>query len=173
MAQRIRRLKIDPSALVYTRTIYFDTIENYCRGTKMTRDELESQLGSDGFTVLRGDSPPLVLYNANAPVCRRAFTLAHEVGHICLGHRDDNPENEAQANLFAANLLMPRILLFELKRRYGHISAGYICRVFTASRQAAELQMRQTADEFSALERELLRAYAGLLSSPGEPELGF
>jgi Zn-dependent peptidase ImmA (M78 family) len=141
----------------------------------MTREQLAEGLSRDGFTVSRGDFPPLVLYNEKSSAARRAFTLAHEAGHICLGHRDDSPQSEAEANLFAANLLMPRILLWELKRLRGKLCAEHACRVFLGSRQVARLQLLNLhgINSFGAAERELLRAYGNLLPAPGEPELGF
>jgi Zn-dependent peptidase ImmA (M78 family) len=141
----------------------------------MTREQLARGLSRDGFTVLREDLPPLVLYNEKSPMRRRVFTLAHEVGHICLDHRDDNPQNEAAANLFAANLLAPRILLWEIKRVCGGISEEHVCRVFLVSRHVARLQLINLHDieEFSAAEHKLLCAYRNLLPTPGEPELGF
>jgi Zn-dependent peptidase ImmA (M78 family) len=32
--------------------------------------------------------------------------LAHELGHVCLGHRDSTPRNERQADRFAARHLI-------------------------------------------------------------------
>lgn len=62
--------------------------------------------------------------NIDEPICRQRFTIAHELGHIILGHkgisfRDSNLQykdfilrmNEVTANSFAAELLMPEILL--------------------------------------------------------------
>lgn len=63
--------------------------------------------------------------NKYEPLVRQRFTIAHEIGHILLGHegisyRDPNYQKyndlimrakEANANSFAAELLMPEILL--------------------------------------------------------------
>lgn len=67
----------------------------------------------------------IILVNKLEPEVRQRFTIAHEIGHILLGHkgisfRDPNYQqytdlimraNEANANSFAAELLMPEILL--------------------------------------------------------------
>lgn len=66
-----------------------------------------------------------IVYRDTEPVQRCRFTVAHELGHIFLGHllintpqyrtfkiRDDN-ENEA--NVFARDLLAPACILHELK----------------------------------------------------------
>jgi Zn-dependent peptidase ImmA (M78 family)/transcriptional regulator with XRE-family HTH domain len=52
------------------------------------------------------DEDPVVLLNAGTPGDRQRFTLAHELGHMVM-HSVPDPEQEAQANRFAAELLMP------------------------------------------------------------------
>ena len=41
---------------------------------------------------------------------RQRFSLAHELGHICLGHTEQNYKNEEEANFFAGYLLSPTSL---------------------------------------------------------------
>lgn len=41
-------------------------------------------------------------------------TLAHELGHACLGHRDDRPKHEVQADRFAAERLIDHDKLIDL-----------------------------------------------------------
>jgi len=55
-------------------------------------------------------------FNGNHPWCRRRFTIAHEIGHLLLGHgcnksMDDDSLNETEANQFAAELLVPQSFL--------------------------------------------------------------
>jgi Zn-dependent peptidase ImmA (M78 family) len=74
--------------------------------------------------VVYKDNPPKILLNPTEPAARKNFTLAHEIGHIALGHgngedriidtRNDilNPaknSREWDANEFAAELLMPEV----------------------------------------------------------------
>lgn len=49
---------------------------------------------------------PIVLLNAGTPGDRQRFTLAHELGHMVM-HSVPHPDQEKQANRFAAQLLMP------------------------------------------------------------------
>jgi Zn-dependent peptidase ImmA (M78 family) len=52
--------------------------------------------------------PPLIFMNSAMPGDRYRFTLAHEVCHlICHNHPENEEELEAQADEFAAELLMP------------------------------------------------------------------
>jgi Zn-dependent peptidase ImmA (M78 family)/DNA-binding XRE family transcriptional regulator len=59
---------------------------------------------------------PLIFVNSHHPTPRALFTLAHELGHLLIGHNgsiavDDNfvgnTQTERQANAFAAAFLMP------------------------------------------------------------------
>lgn len=60
-----------------------------------------------------------IAFNESHPWCRRRFTIAHEIGHLLMGHTcnkslygEDN-FNENEANVFASELLMPKNLLKE------------------------------------------------------------
>lgn len=59
----------------------------------------------DGFTIT-SKAAPIIFFNKNMPWCRIRFTLAHELGHIVLGHLPRQGVEE-EANKFAAELLMP------------------------------------------------------------------
>lgn len=82
---------------------------------------LESKVG--GFILKKNGKAVRIYVNANDPLERRKFTLAHEIGHYWL-HRDDDGEFgyveyrdelstrgtdpvERWANSFAAELIMP------------------------------------------------------------------
>ncbi len=75
---------------------------------------LRFPLGSvDGLLVMV-DGLPTIGFNGDTSWVRRRFTIAHEVGHLMLGHTLDcgiDTDAEAEANQFAAELLMPLALL--------------------------------------------------------------
>ena len=69
----------------------------------------------DGITVTIGDSHT-VGFDENNPINRKRFSIAHELGHVVLGHtniknNDYDHESkdcrELEANEFAAELLVP------------------------------------------------------------------
>lgn len=60
----------------------------------------------DGLTIRTPDLPPCIFINRNQPADRQRFTLAHEIGHLVM-HRLPSIDMEAEANAFAAQLLMP------------------------------------------------------------------
>lgn len=65
--------------------------------------------GNDGLALVE-DGQPLILIADGMPMPRRRFTAAHELGHILLGHLDEEgpcrtltPEaRELEANIFAS-----------------------------------------------------------------------
>lgn len=80
-----------------------DLIENFgiiVLPCKFNSDKL------DGFTVF-GCDKPIIYINKDMPWCRLRFTLAHEFGHIVMGHVPGTTIEE-EANKFASAFLMPR-----------------------------------------------------------------
>lgn len=69
--------------------------------------EMLLEVSEYGFSILGGDKR-IVLYNETVPLGCIRFTIAHEIGHYVLRHRDeDDPSAEKEANCFARNLLCP------------------------------------------------------------------
>jgi Zn-dependent peptidase ImmA (M78 family) len=59
----------------------------------------------------------IILYNDEMDSNRIRFTIAHEIGHIVLGHEYSCEETESEADYFARNLLVPMGILI-----HRHIS---------------------------------------------------
>ena len=78
------------------------------------RDEVE-RVWPDAFTFRPDDFDPsrtIVFYNDSKSRGRIRFTLAHELGHLVLGHpNSDDPQLEAEANFFANYFLAPAPLV--------------------------------------------------------------
>jgi Zn-dependent peptidase ImmA (M78 family) len=96
-----------------------------------------------GISVYDGDKW-LIVYDDNIKTSVSRFTVAHEFGHIFLGHElkkgyyartfDKNkPEVEQAADMFAARLLAPACVLHELQA----LSAEQIAKVCNISISAA------------------------------------
>ena len=104
----------------------------------------------DGLSQWSGPYP-LMLINSTSPTDRKRLTLAHELGHLTLHTSDLADEPEAQANQFAAELLMPANeikpmlgakltlgRLVELKRYWGTSIAALIERAYSLRALQAE-----------------------------------
>ena len=72
--------------------------------------KLLCKISEDGFTQTK-DGVHIIWINDGIYNDRQRYTIAHELGHIVLGHfcKDDLPEEirEAEANFFAHRLLAP------------------------------------------------------------------
>lgn len=75
-----------------------------------------------------------IYYNDSMPRTRVRFSLAHELGHIVLGHGDYLvPENEAEANYFASCILAPRMAIHYAKCK----NENDVAKIFLLSSEAA------------------------------------
>ena len=129
---------------------YGVTLRSYQVGAPLIRElGLEAQCDiSDGFTVRSGDRC-YVFYNMEQPPGRVRFTIAHELGHVLLGHlgdgehtvynreasSEDAPE-EHMANVFASRLLAPACVLHAL----GAVTPEQIAAVCDISMAAARFR---------------------------------
>lgn len=98
----------------------------------------------DGVSTFTEQSIPVIWINAEMPNDRKRFTLAHELGHIVMHLRSDDlqkteEEKEQEANMFAAEFLLPRSQcredLFDLKyknlnlkKMYWKVSKAFLIR---------------------------------------------
>lgn len=139
----------------------------------------------DGMTFYK-NAAPIILYDNRKPPERIRFTVAHELGHLVLGHvkvtqfspigRGGHANNrlERAADQFAARLLAPACVLWGL----GLHSSDEIMRVCHISRQAAciraermKLLYRRNQFLVSPLEQALYRSFQDfILEAPHPPE---
>lgn len=147
--------------------IIVDSIQHYAQSVHRDPRDFIGECMSE-CVVFPRRGRYLILYNDwILSSARKRWSIAHEIGHICCCHTDDGPEQEAQANEFAAELLMPQIVLREA------ISAGLVCTVqdvaslFKVSLQAAQSQLRRVASHcnFGDLDYQLLQKYLPLIKS--------
>lgn len=143
---------------------------------------------TDGMTFYAKNTP-VVLYDEKTSPQGAKFTVAHELGHIIMGHvkpgyftvanREPQPGDapeEQSANQFAARLLAPACVLWGM----GVHSAEEIMELCRISRPAAEFRAQRMAelyrrDQFlsSPLERKVYRRFKPFIrefrrSRPGE-----
>lgn len=83
--------------------------------------------------------------NGHQPWCRRRFTLGHELGHLLLEHQgcsgspNDGSHEEQEANAFAAELLMPRVILKADLRKQPNIPE--LAKLYCVSSQALTIHL--------------------------------
>jgi Zn-dependent peptidase ImmA (M78 family) len=127
--------------------------------------------GESGITIVQ-NSKFHIIYNDTESSKRCRFTIAHELGHIFLGHLLINTpqyrtfkiqnDTESQANVFARDLLAPACVLHELQA----LSAADISKICNISLDSAtfraermkELELRN-AWYLHPLEREVRQQF--------------
>lgn len=124
--------------------VEFDSFSGFCEVTGLAREQLSCGGTTEGLSIRR-EGMYLVLYNEHSTRQRLNWTLAHEVGHILLGHiGEEGAHLEREADAFAAALLCPTVAVRYLEHQNGHpLSEKELCATFPISREAA----RRRAEE--------------------------
>lgn len=109
----------------------------------------------------RGATRYLILYNDD--VCfgnsgSRRWSLAHELGHIVLGHDTNCPAFEREANCFAQYLLCPRPVLEAMPTRDEDI----VCYAFGVSFAAARIALGALKSPSTLLDQDMRDGLAAL-----------
>lgn len=120
-----------------------------------------------GISFQAEDGAWVIVYDDTATTGRKRFTIAHELGHILLGHplregeqhtrvfNKDRPEVEKEADMFAARILSPACVLWALD-------------LHTPEEIAERCQISLTAAQVRADRMKILYARQMFLTSPIE-----
>lgn len=123
-------------------------------GIKLLKDSQAHELrgGEAGISVFDGKQW-FIIYDDSLPLGRKRFTVAHELGHIFLGHPlvagfharttgEKLPQTESEANIFASRFLAPACVLWGLN---VHTAAeiSHFCEI---SAEAAEIRAKRMAE---------------------------
>ncbi len=138
-------------------------------------DELRH--GEAGISVFDGKQWYIV-YDDLLPLGRKRFTVAHELGHIFLGHPlvagfharttgGKLPQTESEANVFASRFLAPACVLWGLNVH----TAADIARICEISAEAAEIRAKRMEDLYkrnmfltSSLERRVYSQFGSFIA---------
>lgn len=96
----------------------------------------------DGYTV-KYKNKYRIFVDSNTHPMRLRFTLAHELGHILLGHitshqKKPDPWQEYEANAFASELLMPEKVVC----KYQKYPMDFITKFFYVSESAMRMRLK-------------------------------
>lgn len=143
-------------------------IVSVCRQIGVSVRRYKPADGNDGLSLIV-DGKPIILVSENVSPERQRFTIAHELGHIILGHvgryelcnrepsEQDNPI-EHEANVFASRLLAPACVLWG-------------CQAFKPEEIMALCRISRKAAEYRAERMALLLQRGKFLTSPLEREV--
>ncbi len=124
----------------FQKNILIDSIQNYCA---VTGTDLKNYTGLKGkikdgvHLYFPSKNLYLILYHEKITNRERLyFTLAHELGHIYLGHQKDDPLQEIEANYFASHLLIPEVILSYILTHYQDVTLLELASFFRVSKGA-------------------------------------
>lgn len=167
LEQNIDSLYIDARNFILPSNIIIDSIQNFSR---LTNDPLPLlNIGSiDGALVLSQGRQRIILYDDSiANEQRKHWGIIHELGHIYLGHTDDSKKSEIEAHFFAAQLVSPEIVLWNIYKRQGRLSDVDLSTYFNLSSEAATKRIqtlnRRACYNSAADDKELLSKFIPVL----------
>lgn len=133
---------------------------------------------NDGYSTIALGTP-CIYYNNKCKIGRQRFTVAHELGHIMLGHvgkyelinrepsQNDNPI-EQSANIFASRLLAPACVLWGCGVK-SYLDIMQLCDI---SETAAKYRMERMNELYqrnkfltSPIERQVFRQFEQYISN--------
>ena len=123
LAQPSSNLNLDVTKMKFDLPIIIDTFQNYSALTHIPVSSLiPSPLLKDGY-LIKAYPYFIVLYDGAVPYGEqhKNWTLAHEIGHIYLNHKQDTAIEEIEAHWFAAELLAPEIIIREIAKNRSKI----------------------------------------------------
>ncbi|MDF2685235.1 MAG: hypothetical protein K0S55_416 [Clostridia bacterium] len=136
LKQDLTSLKTDICNLKHLKPLYIYTFDDYIKTININID-----FGNEDGCTIKSKYVDVILYKPNLlNVGRERWTICHEMGHIYIGHEEDNPENELEADWFAASLLMPEILLTAMSHRLK-LNGKFISKIFGVSTEAALIRL--------------------------------
>lgn len=122
------------------KTIYIDSIQNYCRMLHINRGKMKvNGTMISGFQIhdKKKDIYSIFYNSSGYNLGHHRWIIAHELGHIYMGHGDVYDDaDEIEANAFARNLLLPEYTIRRLVRDYGIKSIENISKIFNVSETA-------------------------------------
>ena len=135
-------------------------------------NKLKAGQSAISFQIENGEW--LIIYDDSASIGRKRFDIAHELGHILLGHplregeqhtrvfNKDRPEVEREADMFAARILSPACVLWALDLHTPEEIAECCQISYTAAQVRADrMKILYTRKKFltSPIERQVFEAF--------------
>lgn len=137
LLQNISSLFIDVRKFIFDRNIIIDSIQNYSAiVNRPVADFVCNQFSGCGL-IKHPSGWNIILYDdSEVNQERKHWGIAHEIGHVYCDHEKDEAAEEIEAHYFAAQIVMPEIVLFEIARIQGSINAFDVYAYFNASMAA-------------------------------------
>ncbi|WP_191018044.1 ImmA/IrrE family metallo-endopeptidase [Treponema zioleckii] len=114
---------------------------------------------SEDGMVAKIDKKFVIFYNPSKSAERIRSTFFHEIGHIRLGHKIHDEENEAEANFFASYFLVPVPLIHYFGLRFAQEIMDKFWVTFTLANYSLDRyqkRIRYSGTVFTQYENDLI-----------------
>ena len=131
------------------------SMQDFSRRFNVSLEELtQNESFNEGYNILQiknGIKKATILYNEDILSSeRKRFTIAHELGHIVLGHNEYSEKNEKEADTFASQLLLPHCILEQLVKYGKPVTEIYLKEKFGLSNEAAHISKLQVGKKINS-----------------------
>lgn len=138
LKQSCNSLMIDVCHLKFDKKIIIDTMQSYCNVTNSCLSDYTCDGYSGSYVLKLNNGTHIILYDDdNDYFERKHWGIAHEIGHIYLGHKTDGKKEEIEAHFFAAQLLMPEVVIRYALKCKGKFTSNDIYDNFNVSYESA------------------------------------
>lgn len=138
LTQNIDSLYIDARNFTLPDGLIIDSMQNFCALGEVPIEKLNLSC-INGALFFQCAPYQLILYDDSIEnEQRKHWGIIHELGHVVMKHPSDACTYEVEAHFFAAQLVAPEIVLIEIAKRQGSLSAYDIFSNFNMSYAAAE-----------------------------------
>lgn len=142
LKQNLDSLFIDVINFDIDMPIVIDSIQNYSKITKRPISHFTCD-GFNGCLVLKYPRCNVVLYDEmETNIARWNWDIAHELGHLYLGHETDGRIQEQEANVFAGQLIVPEAVLYSILVHKGSIKIKDLTNNFNVSKECAKNRLK-------------------------------
>lgn len=157
----IRKLKLPPNT-------FTESMQKFCLMTGASIGELRNI--NEGACLLKQDGCIIILYDDEIPnEQRKHWGIAHELGHALLGHISDDRDSEIEAHFFAAQIVAPEIVLWDICKRKGSLSSSDLCLSFNMSAESAtkriQTMKRRQCYNSGKIDKQLLQKFMPILNT--------
>lgn len=129
--------------------LIFDSLQNYAINTGLSNSDVSCNGKIRyGCQVQLNKHTHLILHNADISLhnCIN-WTKLHEIGHIVLGHTEDDKNEEIETNFFAACYLIPNPIIYYFDYLSIEVDTAFIQKYFNVSYEAANRKI-ETLNKF-------------------------
>lgn len=167
LRQDIKDLYIDVRDFALPPNVIIVSIQEFSRNTGFDITELERRC-VDGACLVNERGFSFIFYdNRIQNEQRKHWGIAHELGHVFLMHTDDDKKSEIEAHFFAAQIVTPEIVLWDICKRQGSLYDYELLNCFNVSAEAASKRIstlkRRNRYNYALQDRQLSAKFAPIV----------